>query len=140
MYVRADFRRVSCACYIRFEYKSHDPPRFHHVTLTCFKIHEIGSPIKFVGKFVAFGPDPRTFFLRGFPPSSHPAAERNSSVREEVDTSEQFPYTVSPSTVLVQPDTTPSGQQPRFYPVIAAATEILTPQRLTNLPNRFTSK
>lgn len=37
-----------------------------HITLTCFKI---GFPIKFVGKFEAFGPDPRFLFARTHPAS-----------------------------------------------------------------------
>lgn len=37
--------------------------------LRCFKIHKIGSPIKFVGKFEAFGPDPQFLFARVHPAS-----------------------------------------------------------------------
>lgn len=39
------------------------------VTLTCFKIHEIGSPTKFVGKFETFRADPRFLFARVHPAS-----------------------------------------------------------------------
>lgn len=94
-------------------------PRHGH-----FEIHEIGSPIrKFIGKFVAFPFAGLSCFLFASVSTrlSSRAAERNSSVREEVDTSEQFPYTVSPSASCSYNPTPPP--RARQSPVSAASSQ-----------------
>jgi len=112
--------------------------RSRRVTPARFKIHEIGSPIKFVGKFVAFGPS--LSFCEGFQPAliQRPSGTHQSGRKWTRRNNFLTPTLLPPCSY--NPTPPPRARQPRFYPVIAAATEILTPQRLTNLPNRFTSE